>query len=112
MNFMKAEDTENYMERRVSENGVWEFGIRPVLFGYRVAFGPNNTCFYSYDYCCADKPDLLKATHHALLRILESFPEEATEHEILAELPEWNRRPIDQDDCFENLLKLYKEKVG
>lgn len=55
MNFKPAPITLNYSIRRfVSENGRWELGITPVLFGVRIRAGLANNEWCVVDYCAGD----------------------------------------------------------
>lgn len=55
MKLSSAETSDNLpIQRLVSENSVWEMGIYPVLFGFRVRVGQVGKAWYTFDYCAAD----------------------------------------------------------
>lgn len=107
MNFKRAIPTENYMFARfVSENGRWELGLTPVLFGVRVRAGLAGECWCDVDYCAGDDPGFAFELLATMVIILESFPESASGREVSRALPEWKRRPINKDDCWPKLKAM------
>lgn len=110
MNFKPAPITLNYSIRRfVSENGRWELGITPVLFGVRIRAGLANNEWCVVDYCAGDNWVFAVQLLATMMIILESFPESAGEREVSRILPRWERRTIDRDACWPQLQALAAE---
>jgi hypothetical protein len=111
MKFKKTSPNENFPHLRfVSEEGKWEGGLIPMLFGVRVrlarigAFGP------AIDYCAgADEGDMLTLLA-VVLNILKELPEKTTEREMKNYLPEQRIRPMFNDpECWAKLRDLAPE---
>lgn len=107
MKFTQAAPTEGYFQRWVSENGVWEHGLRRMIFGVRVSANPVGADCVVMDYCAGanllDVVDLLGLTR----TILEAQPESLTTRELRAMLPGWDRRPVVRDEaCMAGLRQL------
>jgi hypothetical protein len=105
-----AEATENYpIIRFLSEQDVWELGIYPVMYGYRVSC--NRVASLSYlkgGYCAgADMGDVFKILLY-LHDILEGQSESVTERTMNKVLPDWTKRPIPErdPDCMRQLAAL------
>ncbi len=96
--------TEGYRTIYVSTDGLWFIGLKPVLFGVRVIAWRNDSTGPVVDYCAGADPifmvDLLGTVAEIFRR---HIPEGATEREVLSLMPQWERRPIDQDPSW---LKL------
>lgn len=113
MNFNKAEPTLDYQAPRlVSENNIWEVGIHPVLFGFRVAAGRIGQHTYAVDYCAASDKQFLQQLYMAVVMIFTQLPEEITERELQDFMPIYKRKPILLDPCWEKLQKLAYEGVN
>ncbi len=66
-------DIENGMFRRkVSEDGKYEIGIHPVLFGYRIRSGFVGDQYCFTDYCCIKDTGLLEITYNCLMAIMQT----------------------------------------
>jgi hypothetical protein len=96
--------------RWVSENGVWEIGIFPVMFGKRVRAGIINSPCCVVDYCSGDDDDFLKELLVTMIIILESFDESVKEVDIERILPTYNVKPINLDPCWAKLKKVALER--
>lgn len=79
-------------------DGKWDLGIVPVLYGMRVAANPVGDNFYKVNYCLGNNISLLCAAFISVLTILEKSPYPDRD------FPEWQARPIFQDNCFVNLI--------
>ena len=114
MNFSSAEPDEDLnIMRFTSENGVWELGIREVLYGYRInlnwmkpvpSYGEPH--YHVLDYCGgADEAFVLQllATVHL---ILSGIPETVTAQDIKRTFPGWKVRPIHKDPCWVKLQEM------
>jgi len=108
MNFTQTAPDENYpIKRMISENGRWEFGIRAMIFGYRVSAGVVGEQTYSIDYCCADDPVWLISVTAIVLAILEALPESISSHEAEKLFPrQWMKPMVNDPECWEGLAQL------
>ena len=108
MNFTQTEPDEAYpIKRMVSESGSWEFGIRAMIFGYRVAAGVVGEQTYSIDYCCAADGVWLIRVAATVLAILEALPESTSSQEAEAIFPRQQSKPMVNDpECWEKLTAL------
>jgi hypothetical protein len=114
MEFKPAPDhIENQMfSRKISENGIWEIGIYPVAYGYRVRAGIVGNGWVTIDYCAASQQTFLGQLYAVVQGILETFPESTPEHEIERLMPRFERKPINQDPCWNKLNQLLAERVS
>jgi hypothetical protein len=108
MNFTQTEPDINYpVKRMLSENGVWEFGIRRMIFGYRVSAGVVGEESYSIDYCCADDLGWLIQVAAIVLAILESLPETTPSREAEKLFPrQWTKPMVNDPECWAGLMQL------
>lgn len=72
MKFNKAESSEYYYERLVSEDGTIEIGIYPVMFGYRVRAGFIGGFSTELDWCGGDNQTQVELLYSIAKSILES----------------------------------------
>ena len=108
MLFTQQPPNEGYpILRMSSESDLWEMGIRPVLYGYRVSAGKTGTLFYSLDYCCGDSRQWILRVITVLEIALERIPETAQLSEVEKLFPRQQFKPMQQDpDCWKRLLDL------
>ena len=112
MKFHVAEDNSNYFARRVSETGKWEMGLIHRTFGrVAVGFSPINACGPSMTYCCGNNMNLAREVMWIIKIVLQAYSEDLPEPTIVAIFPQWNARPIDQDDCITKLRHLALEHI-
>src|SRR5260221_258447 len=104
---------ENYRIRRYeSEGGFWKWGMRPMLFGYRVTIGQCESpvlgvATIEADYCCG--PELASAMFWTgfISAILHELPEEITAPELNRLFPRQKIKPLYNDpDCRAALEEL------
>jgi len=107
MKFSIAPRTINFpISRFVSENGRWEIGLVPVLFGVRVRAGLVGSDWVNVDYCAGDNPAFALELLATMLEIMTWLPEEITGGQVEAMMPKYQRRPIDRDPCWQKLQYL------
>lgn len=107
MKFVPTAPDENYpFLKFVTEDGRWEAGLCPVMYGVRVRAGPANSGTCAVDYCAG--PDRLFQYQllDTIIQILETFSSSVTEREIQDILPSYERKPINQDPCWPKLQAL------
>jgi len=113
MKIREVEVNENYPIRRFqSEGGLWEWGIRPMLFGFRVTIGQCESpvlgvATIEADYCCG--PELTSAMLWLgfISAILHQLPEEITAPELNRLFPKQRIKPLYEDpDCRAALEEL------
>lgn len=85
---------------------MWEIGVYPVMFGYRVRAGRVAVDWCAVDYCAGRDDTVLKKLVVLVTIILESFDESVTESQIEAILPWCKVKPINNDTCWDALVKL------
>lgn len=103
------DDLENGMFRRkVSEDGKYEIGIHPVLFGFRIRAGEVGSQVYMLDYCCQRDITLLELTYNCVSAAMQMH--------IAENKPVFNGFPIPADkyyrdiDCISKLIKMISNK--
>jgi hypothetical protein len=113
MKFTAAESRSEtgYIKTWLSENEVWEIGIYPVMFGFRVRAGKTNSLGVDIDYCAGNDPVFLGQLLTTVMSILESFSEALTSAELRLVLPPYEKKPINLDPCWEQLQRLAKERL-
>jgi len=114
MNFIRSDPDESYpINHILSENGVWEFGIRTVLFGFRVSAGVVGEGCYSIDYCCADDAAWLIQVAAIVFAILEMLPESTPSWEAEKLFSRQQRKLMVNDpECWDQLTKLLNQLPG
>lgn len=108
MELRLVEPSLNYPRaRRLSENDVWEMGIYPVMFGFRVRVGlAGDPLGYTFDYCAGDDVGFVIQLYVTVMALMEALPETITENQLLRLIPSYQVRPIDRDPCWEALQAL------
>lgn len=107
MKFTKAEPDENFpIVRFVSENNVWEIGIRPMMFGHRVSAGLVGSGCVEIDYCGGADGCFVIQLLATVVKIFSSLPETITLKEVKRFFPTYQVKPIDKDPCWEKLKEL------
>lgn len=90
-----------------SENGRWELGIAPVLFGKRVVASLAGSEFRTIDYCAGEDWAFCLALLETVKAILERLPETVSERAVELVMPKWKRRPINLDqECWGKLQRM------
>lgn len=100
--------TERYPAGRyISENGRWELGVVPVIFGFRVRWGlADNLMTYAGDYCAGSDQDFLVNLLITMIFIFSFLPEDIPESELRKLLPVCQCKPINKDPCWQELKTL------
>lgn len=100
-----SDDLENGMFRRkVSQDGKYEIGIHPVLFGFRIRAGEVGSQVCMLDYCCVRDLTLLELTYSCVLAVMQM--------RIAENKPVFNEFPIPADKyyrdtvCISKLIKM------
>ena len=75
MNFKSAELNEGFIFREVSENGLIEIGIYPVMYGFRVKAGFTKNDYYHIDWCCGNDQFFIERIYSILKDILSKREE-------------------------------------
>lgn len=105
MNFSPAESTEYLPKRRqLSENGRWEIGLYPVLYGTRVRAGIAGSPCCVIDLCAGPTEKGQELLYSRILKILSRLPEEISEGEVSRMIPEHSVKPVLNDMGF--MLRL------
>lgn len=108
MKFTETNPNKSYdVMRYVSENGVWEMGVRSVLYGKRISANPVGWGGYEVDYCAGPVPEHVYEIRDLVRDILEAYPESLEPYTIRQLWPKWERRPIHKDEtCVPELRRL------
>lgn len=107
MKFTRAEPTGNFPKlRMVSEDGAYEVGLYPVLFGVRIRAGRVNSPVCDIDYCAGADQLFQVMLLGTVVAILESLPNGTPSSEIRRMMPGFERKPINQDPCWEKLQAM------
>ena len=110
MKLIKAEITENFdVLRLVSENNIWEIGIREMMFGYRVCGNTIGDDCYEFDYCAGNDPAFIFQLFAVMCNIFSSLDENISLTKVRKLLPTYEVRPINNDPCWDKLLLLEKQ---
>jgi len=111
--FQRAQPDENFSIMRFeSEDGRCEVGLSPVLFGVRVRAGDVGSMAVDIDYCAGADVLFQLQLLDVIKRIIETFPTGTPMRDIAAQLPTYERRPINQDPCWPALQQLLSERTG
>ena len=106
MKFSPTTPDENYFRKWCSENGKWEVGLTQMLFGVRVRAGRAGDACPGVDYCAGPDPVFQMQLLAVIVTILEHETEDLEHWDIQSRLPGYERRPINQDPCWERLKKM------
>jgi len=107
MKFLPAEPSLNFPAvRYVSEQGKWEIGLFPVMFGVRVRMGPVNAPYCSIDYCAGADVEFQHKLMATVMVILAPVDESISPDAIERIFPGYNRKPINNDPCWTKLQAL------
>lgn len=112
MKFSKADPCPDHLldPRWTSENGVWEIGVHPVMFGKRVRAGKVKSPFCPVDLCAGSDDNVLKELAVMVMYILESLPENANEADVGRLFPICRIKPVNNDPCWEGMRRLALER--
>ena len=108
MKFHRVEPDENYDCLKLqSEGGLWELGLRSMMYGVRVRLGRTGEFYVSLDYCAgadlAFQLDLLNAIH----MILQEVPESVGDVTLEGMFPHYTIKPISLcPECWPTLQKM------
>ncbi|MGG6267071.1 hypothetical protein ACQ4M3_12970 [Leptolyngbya sp. AN03gr2] len=106
MRFNKAQPTVDLHLRWTSETEQWQVGLKPMLFGVRVRAGRTCNACFDIAYCAGKSVAFQQALLIVVVIILESFPESIGSSEIAQIMPEYRRKPISEDPCWQKLQDL------
>ena len=108
MTFRRAEPDGNLSILRLSsENGTWDVGFFPVIFGVRVGINRRGSeGFWVKEYCAGADQVFQGQLLLCLVAILECLPENTTERELQNLLPGYRVKPINLDPCWPALQQL------
>ena len=104
---LKGEHRDGYKAIYRSADGLWSIGLYPVIFGVRVVAWRDGAAGRAVDYCAGSDVFFaleLLAVIAAIFR--HHIPDGATEDEVMALMPSWQRRPINRDPCWPALRQL------
>lgn len=114
MDFHPATSVESMPVRWVSENEVWEIGLRPMIYGVRVSVGKINPVHghalgYSLDYCAGDDQVFLLNLWATIVILMAALPESISPRELERLFPTYQIKPINRDPyCWNELQRLAK----
>lgn len=80
-----------------------------MLYGKRVRASIVGQPCVAVDYCAGADPVFLIHLLAVIVRIMEAFPESITEREVQDMMPGYDRRPIDEDPCWQKLQDMMNE---
>jgi hypothetical protein len=107
MKFTLTTPNENFLLRRfVSEQGLWEFGLRAMMFGVRVSLSRVSDAWYTLDYCAGDDPGFVLILLATVAVILERYPETIAPSQLEREFPHYEYKPINRDKCWGKLQQM------
>lgn len=93
--------------RLESEEGHWNLGFRPVMFGFRLSLYKTGNQWYTLDYCTANNSGFAIVLLLVVERILERYPEDVTERQLQDDFPRFHVKPIDRDPaCWQQLQAM------
>lgn len=111
--FHKAEPDENFpLYRAVSEDGSYEVGLTPMLFGVRVRAGRVGAMSADIDYCAGADIGFQFQLLTTIIAILETIPVGTSSGDICRLMPRYEKRPINLDPCWPALQALLAERAG
>lgn len=93
--------------RLTSEQGRWELGLRPMLYGVRVSLGVIGDGGFCVDYCAGANAVFALELLVTMVMILRQFPEDMPWHELARQFPKYDVKPIDRDPhCWPQLQAM------
>lgn len=92
-------------------NDIWDIGILPVLFGYRVVGNLVTDNIYEINYCLSNNFTKLALSFISTKSIIEGL-EDNSKKNVLNILPKWTVRPIYLDNCYSELIDLGKRYIN
>ena len=103
----KSDWEHGYCTAYCSTDGLWSIGCWPVMFGVRVVAWRKGSAGPSVDYCAGADPAFLVQLLETIAEIFrQRIPAGASEREVVALMPGWERRPINTDPCWQQLQAL------
>ncbi|PSB29899.1 hypothetical protein [Stenomitos frigidus] len=107
MKFTEAPANDHYVVRYLSDTGVWECGIVPVIFGFRICANAVRDDGYSLVYCCGSDRGMLLAVLALVMAGLEQFDEQVAPWQVESAFPVQTIKPMIKDvACWEALGAL------
>lgn len=103
MEFQPAETiNENFYDRYVSKNKIWEFGLTKLGWngGTRIRVGRVGSGCVEIDRCCGNDEKVIMKMLLMLMAVLNEVPERITAWEINRLIPQQRYKPYDQDPDF------------
>lgn len=97
---------ETYLfKRSVTEDGKYEVGIYPVMFGYRIRAGKVGQMYLNLDYCGGADPVMIRLIYNAVAQIIDDNI--ANGWDAFANFPKQYTKPMIKDpECLAQLLLL------
>jgi hypothetical protein len=92
----------------VSHNNLWAIGVYSLISGFAVGCSCDEERIHG-GYACGNNKELAMHVWSLLARILLCVDESISIAQMSALLPNWERRPIDKDDCYPRLIALAEE---
>jgi hypothetical protein len=113
MKFNEAPTTQNFPDKRwVSEEGVWEIGLYPIVGGERLRLGKVGNGWLTIDYHTdEDDPAGALLLLSLVTEILKYFPESSTEKEIDEVFPSYRLQKEDPKKFMEELTNLASDMI-
>lgn len=108
MKFSRSEPDLTFdVAKFLSETGVWEIGIRKLLYGLEVCGNPvgDDACTFFYP---AGNDGVFTLTLLAtIINILAKYPENVTYQQIEKDFPKYEIKPINRDPyCWKRLQEM------
>ena len=92
-------DLENGMFRRkVSDDGKYEIGIHPVLFGFRIRAGRVGDMGCRIDYCCQTDKALIKLVYNCVQSVIQT--------RVARNEPVFDNFPVPENKLYNDPLAL------
>jgi len=112
MKFHHVPTDENYaILKLASEDGSYEVGLSPVIYGVRIRGGKANWGCCDIDYCAGADQLFQIRLLDTVVKILEMVPDGTSSGAICRVLPKCDRKPNNEDPCWEKLQALSKLSV-
>jgi hypothetical protein len=107
-------DAPNHLEnqmfrRKVSEDGKYEIGIYPVMFGFRVRAGKVGDGYCHIDYCCQTDLSLIGLVYSCVAAIMQEHIEAGKP--VFANFPVPENKLYNDGVAIAELVKLATESI-
>jgi hypothetical protein len=95
-------------KRKTSSDGVYEIGIYPVIFGFRIRAGFVGRMWCELDYCAGADLTMINLLYNIVVTIMSKRIEQ--NENPFAGFPKQDVKPMINDpECLQKMMELFKD---